>query len=80
VDLKVIASLGDYRGMVERGRLETARNREVALYQAQHTLDEVLLFLWRSGFDVESVTPNDKFANEVNVVFHRAPDGRVRIR
>lgn len=80
VDLKVIGSLGRHVGKVERGRLETARNAEVALYAGQHTLDAVLHFLWIHGFDIEAVTPNDKFCNEVNVTYRRAPGGAVKIR
>ncbi|CAN7510913.1 FkbM family methyltransferase [Phenylobacterium sp. LjRoot219] len=80
MDLRVISSLGEHVGKVERGRLETARNAKAALYDGQHTLDEVLGFLWVRGFDIEALTPNDKFMNEVNVTYRRAPGGVVRIR
>ena len=52
-DLKVLASFGQRLGIVSKGEIETASSRSVALYQNQHTIEDVVLFscrtIWRSS-------------------------------
>ena len=71
VDLKVMASLGDNIKLVQRGMLETASSKSVALYKGQHTIEDVVVFLLRNGFEIERMTPNDVHYNEVNVLYKR---------
>ena len=71
VDLKVMASLGEYIKILNRGMLETASSKSVALYKGQHTIEDVVLFLVRHGFEIERLTPNDVHCNEVNVIYKR---------
>ncbi|CAN7613837.1 FkbM family methyltransferase [Phenylobacterium sp. LjRoot225] len=71
VDLKVMASLGDSIQMVKRGMLETASSKSVALYKGQHTIEDVVMFLLRNGFEIERMTPNDVHCNEVNVLYKK---------
>lgn len=71
VDLKVMGSLGEHLKILNRGMLETASSRSVALYKGQHTIEDVVLFLVRNGFEIERLTPNDVHCNEVNVIYKR---------
>jgi FkbM family methyltransferase len=71
VDLKVMGSLGDNIKLVQRGMLETATSKSVALYKGQHTIEDVVVFLLRNGFEIERMTPNDVHYNEVNVLYKR---------
>jgi FkbM family methyltransferase len=71
VDLKVMGSLGEHLKILNRGMLETASSKSVALYKGQHTIEDVVLFLVRHGFEIERMTPNDVHCNEVNVVYKR---------
>lgn len=70
-DLKVLASLGDYLNILGRGEIETASSRSVALYKNQHTIEDVVLFFLRHGFEIERMTANDVHCNELNVSFVR---------
>lgn len=71
VDLKVMAGMGDQIALLKRGMLETASSKSVALYKGQHTIEDVVLFLVRHGFEIERMTPNDVHCNEVNVIYKR---------
>lgn len=71
VDLKVLASLGDHIRLVNRGMLETASSKSVMLYKGQHSIEDVVMFLLRHGFEIERLTPNDVHCNEVNVIYKR---------
>jgi FkbM family methyltransferase len=70
-DLKVMASLGDFLRLVKRGEIETSTSRFVSLYKGQHTLEDVVLFFLKHGFEIEKLTPNDVHFNEANVLFRR---------
>lgn len=70
-DIKVLDSLGDYIGLVKHGEIETAASRAVALYKGQHTIEDVVIFFLKNGFEIERITPNDQFCNELNVLFKK---------
>jgi FkbM family methyltransferase len=71
VDLKVMGGLGEHIRILNRGMLETASSKSVALYKGQHTIEDVVMFLVRHGFEIERMTPNDVHCNEVNVIYKR---------
>lgn len=68
-DLAVLRGLGDYRTKCAQGRIEVATTKRVALYKAQHTLEDVYFDFARWGWEVTSIRPNDEFFNEVNIFF-----------
>lgn len=70
-DLKVLASIGKHMKMVKKGEIESATSRSVALYQGQHTLEDVAIFFLQNGLEIEKVIPNDQFCNEVNIIFQQ---------
>jgi hypothetical protein len=41
------------------------------LYKGQHSIEDVVMFLLRHGFEIERLTPNDVHCNEVNVIYKR---------
>ena len=71
-DLKVLASLGEYIGIVRRGVIESATSRDVTLYKGQHTLEDVVLFFLQNALEVERIkgSPKNNF-NEINVYFRQ---------
>jgi FkbM family methyltransferase len=71
VDLKVMGSLGEHIKILKRGELETASSKSVALYKGQHTIEDVVVFLLRNGFEIERMYPNDVHYNEVNVIYRQ---------
>jgi len=68
-DLRVLASLGRHLPIVCRGLIEAATSKSVALYKNQHTLEDVVLFFLQHNLKIERLIPNDRFFNEVNVLF-----------
>lgn len=68
-DLKVIAGMGNYRKCLIQGVIECATSRSVALYEDQHTIEDVVLDFLRWGFEIDRIVSNDQFLNEVNVKF-----------
>ena len=68
-DLKALKSMGVYLGIIKRGCIEAARNKEVALYKNQHTLLEAYDYLTEHGFVVTLIDLNDAYNNEINVYF-----------
>lgn len=70
-DLKVLSSLGRHIKMVEKGEIESASARKVALYKGQHTLEDVVIFFLQNGLEIERMTPNDALCNEVNILFQK---------
>lgn len=70
-DLRILASLGRHLGIVNKGEIETASSRGVALYKGQHTIEDVVLFFLQNGLEIERLAPNDVHCNELNVTFKR---------
>lgn len=70
-DLSVLQGLEDKIALVQAGDVEAAANAGVALYQGQHTIDDVKHFLTGHGFTITNVESNDAFNNELNVYFKR---------
>lgn len=69
-DLKVLSGMGEYRNCLMKGVIECATSRSVALYKEQHTLEDVVIDFLRWGFEIDRVTANDQFLNEVNINFN----------
>ncbi len=70
-DIKALASFGDRIGIVQRGQIETAASRSVALYKGQHTIEDVVLFFLKNGLEIDRITPNDTYCNELNILFKK---------
>lgn len=71
VDLKVLESLGTLLSKVDAGMLEAPTTHKSALYSGEPTLNEVLVFLERHGFEPYAIKPNDPACAEVNVFFNK---------
>jgi FkbM family methyltransferase len=67
-DLKVLKGMGDYFQMIRQGVVEVPLNKEVMLYQGQHTREEVLDFLSDQHYEVYQTTHQQ---NEDNLYFQR---------
>jgi FkbM family methyltransferase len=70
-DLAVLRGLGTWHTAVAGGEIEVPASQEVALYDGQHTKEASVAFLNYLGFRIESVTSNDPFNLEENIVFAR---------
>lgn len=71
VDLKVLASLGKYLGVVDAGMLEVSTTRNTVLYHDEPLLRDVLEFLDEHDFEPYAIKSNDPACAEVNVFFIR---------
>lgn len=71
VDLRVLASLGRFLGVVDGGMLEVSTTRNSVLYHDEPLLRDVLDFLDRHGFEPYAIKSNDPACAEVNVFFNR---------
>ena len=70
-DLKVLKGLKEKIKIVNRGVLETAINRKKSLYNKNHTLQEVRIFLKKNKFKITKIENVDhNIENEKNVYFH----------
>lgn len=73
MDLAVLQSLGDGLRDLRGGMLEVSTTRHTALYKDESSvLEDVLIWLKASSFDVYAIKPNDPALNEVNVYFCRS--------
>lgn len=70
-DLKVLASMGEHIKMIQKGEIETATSRNVALYKGQHTLEDVVIFFLQHSLEIDKIEPNDHHCNEINVIFQQ---------
>ena len=69
-DLNVLKGLGKFRRNVQKGILEAAINKKDALYEDNHTLEEVRNYFNEYGYKIISVDPIDNnIKNEVNIKF-----------
>lgn len=69
-DLKVLEGLGDKLNLVRWGIIEAANKKDI-LYYGQNEKDECLDFLINKGFEIENVSPNDEYYNEINISFRK---------
>lgn len=67
-DLAVLKGMGDMINIVRAGVVEVPENADVKLYKVQHSKDETLEFLQKSGFIIREMRPQQ---NEVNIFFER---------
>ena len=73
LDLAVLQSLGDGLRDLRGGMLEVSSTRHTALYRDEvSVLEDVLIWLKASSFDVYAIKPNDPAFNEANVYFCRS--------
>lgn len=68
-DLDVLRGLGRFRENLQRGVIECASARSVALYREQHLLEDACFEFARWGYEIERVEPNDPQCNEINLHF-----------
>lgn len=68
-DLDVLRGMGGYRENVQRGCIECATSRSVALYKNQHLLEDVCFEFARWGYEIDRMQSNDIHLNEVNIHF-----------
>ncbi len=69
-DLNVLKGLGKFRRNVHKGILEAAIDKKNALYEDNHTLEEVQNYFDEYGYKIISVDPiDDNIKNEVNIKF-----------
>ena len=68
-DLDVLRGLGRFRENLQRGVIECASARSVALYREQHLLEDACFEFARWGYEIERVEPNDAQCNEINLHF-----------
>lgn len=68
-DIDVLRGMGDYRACLQRGVIECATARPVALYKNQHLLEDACFEFARWGYEIERLQANDQFLNEVNIYF-----------
>jgi FkbM family methyltransferase len=68
-DLDVLRGMGRFREQLQRGVIECASARPVALYREQHLLEDACFEFARWGFEIERVEPNDPQCNEINLHF-----------
>jgi len=69
-DLKVLKSFGKYINRLISGKVECANNAK--LYKdTNNDLKSITEFLNNSGFMINDIQSNDRFDNEVNILFSR---------
>lgn len=71
-DLEVLMGLGEKVTIVGSGVIEMPRTHAVKLYKEQkYDMNDAIDFLVKNGFMIHSIKPNDKWCNEVNIIFFR---------
>lgn len=71
-DLIVLQSLGKYVNIVSEGDCEVARTKDTAIYTNQSAiLDDVVIWLEKNNFIIESITKNGDDHNELIVKFRK---------
>lgn len=71
-DLDVLKSLGKYIDIVEEGNCEVARTKDTAIYTNQTAiLDDVLIWLEKNNFTIQSIKQNDPDYNEMMIYYKR---------
>lgn len=58
-DLNVLKGLGEFHRIVKAGVIETVKNKDVALYKGQYTLEDVKNWMQEKGFQIDSINEND---------------------
>lgn len=70
-DLRVLQGMGDLVYLIQEGTVEVANNKEVSLYNENHTKEEMEDFLNEHGFEIFSRQSNDIWSNEINFYFKK---------
>lgn len=70
-DLKVIKGLDNKINIIEKGVLEAAVDKKKSLYEENHTINDVKIFLSSNGFQISKIENIDNnIKNEKNIFFY----------
>ena len=69
LDLSALQSLGEYINIIKEGQVEVSNIKNVLYNSSNNYVDDVIQFLEKNDFKIQSVSPNDMHNNESNLKF-----------